>query len=43
VEDLTYSGTKFCKDLDMPLPEGEDFDDGGKNKQILIFNVFYCF
>jgi len=29
VEDWPYNGTDFCRDLDMLLPEGEDYDDGG--------------
>jgi len=33
VEEWPYSGANFCGDPDMPLPEGEDYDDGGKNKQ----------
>lgn len=41
VEDWPYNGTDFSRDPKMPLPEGEDFDDGGKNKKKMMF--FYCF
>jgi len=27
VEDWTYAGTNFTRDLDLPLPEGEDWDE----------------
>jgi len=30
MEDWPYSGTNFRGDLDMLLPDGEDFDDEGK-------------
>ena len=43
MEDWPYNGTDFHEDLDMPLLEGEDFDDGGKNKQFFIFDVFTIF
>jgi len=37
VEDWPYSSIDFHGDSDMPLIEGEDFDDGGKNKQFFNF------
>jgi len=33
VEDSPYNGSNFCTDLHMPFLEGEDYDDGGKDKQ----------
>ena len=39
VEDWSYNGTKVRGDPDMPLPDGEDFDDEGK-KSIFDFLIF---
>ena len=38
VEDWPYAGTDFIGDLDLPLPEGEDWDE--ELGMILSF-VFY--
>lgn len=45
VEDWPYAGTDFCRDLDMLLPAGEQWDDGGKtldrNNTLFLCFVFY--
>jgi len=30
MEEWPYNGTNFCGDPNMPLPDGEDFDNEGK-------------
>jgi len=42
-EDWPYNGTDFHRDLDMPLPDGEDFDDEGKKSTFLILRFFNYF
>lgn len=41
VEDWPYTGMDFRGDPDMPLPAGEQWDDGGEVLD-LIFYVFQC-
>lgn len=38
VEDWPYNDTDFHGDLDMPLPDEEDFNDEGN--KIFYFDVF---
>ena len=40
MEDWSYNCTKFCGDPDMPLPDGEDFDDEGKNQTKILILMF---
>ena len=40
MEDWPYSGTDFNGYPDMPLPDGEDFDDEGKKNQFFNFVIF---
>ena len=40
MEDWPYSVTDFYGDLDMPLPNGEDFDDEGKKSKFFNFEIF---
>jgi hypothetical protein len=39
VEDYAYTGTDFCGDLDLALPEGSQWGDIGKNK-FSLYDVF---
>jgi len=45
VEDWPYTGIDFCGDLDMLLPAGEQWDEGGKtldqNTTLFMCFVFY--
>lgn len=44
MEQWPYSGNDLCGDLDMPLPDGEDFNDEGKKIIfVLILRFFNCF
>lgn len=42
VEDWPYNGADFRGDPNMPLPEEEEFDDGGQQNNFDFF-IFYCF
>ena len=45
VENWSYNRTEFRGDPDIPLPEGDDFDDGGEQKKIVFwfFIVFFIY
>ena len=38
VEDWPYAGIDFRGDPDMPLPAGEQWDDGGKSLDLFYFH-----
>ena len=46
VEDWPYAGTDFTGDPDLPLPEGEDWDEElGKNSfcfDVFMYLIFFC-
>ena len=44
IEDYAYEGENFYDDLELPLPEGEDWDDRGKKDDIVhVFNFLILF
>ncbi len=43
MEDWPYNDIDFRGYPDMPLPDGEDFDDGGKNSFYFFLMFFNCF
>ena len=44
MEDWPYAGTDFSGDPDLPLPEGEDWEEElGKNSIFLMFYIFDFF
>jgi len=44
VEDWSYAGLDFCRDPDMLLPAGEQWDDGGKTLDLIfLFFIFMMF
>ena len=43
MEDLPYFGTYFTDDLDLPLPEGEDWDEYLGETHFLKFYKYYDF
>ena len=41
IEDYAYEEAYFCKDPELPLPEGEEWDERGKKDTIHhVFNFF---
>jgi len=46
VEDWPYAGTDFTGDPDLPLPEGENWDEElGKNSfcfDVFMYLIFFC-
>ena len=43
VEDWPYAGTDFRRDLDLPLPEGEDWDEELGMTLLIFFYAFMIF
>ena len=43
MEDWPYSGTNFIDDLDLPLPEGEDWDEDLGETHFLRFMSIMIF
>ena len=37
VEDFPYAGTNFTRDPDLPLPEGDDWDE---ELGMILFSIF---
>ena len=40
IEDWPYAGIDFRGDPDMPLPVGEQWDDGGKTLDLFLIFIF---
>lgn len=44
IQDWPYAGTSFMGDPDLPLPEGEEWEEElGMNSLILMFFIFFVF
>ena len=41
IEDYLYAGTYFREDPDLPLPEGEEWDDRGKKETIIYVFLYF--
>ena len=44
IQDWPYAGTSFMGDPDLPLPEGEEWEEElGMYSLILMFSIFFVF
>ena len=48
IEDYSYKGAYFCENSELPLPQGEEWDDQGKKDTIhhvfnfsILFNFYF--
>src|SRR5699024_10297258 len=44
IQDWPYAGTSFMGDPDLPLPEGEEWEEElGMHSLVLMFSIFFVF